>query len=135
MSNALTQYREMRKREEIEKFGGFYDVEIPFPIWIKANMRRRESHVHTLDPSLRSGFQWAMNHPDNYPPVIINLTDGMSTDGGGEPKDVAQQNHASQRPVMATRCLLIYISPVSTHRLYSILTVSQKCNDAYEASL
>lgn len=33
--------------------------------------------------------QWVMNHPDNYPPVIINLTDGMSTDG--DPSSIAQQ--------------------------------------------
>ena len=25
--------------------------------------------------------QWAMLHPNNYPPVIINVTDGMANDG------------------------------------------------------
>ena len=33
--------------------------------------------------------QWAMTHPNNYPPVIVNVTDGQSTDG--DPTAAAQQ--------------------------------------------
>jgi len=32
---------------------------------------------------------WAMSHPDSYPPVIINVTDGASTDG--DPTTIAQE--------------------------------------------
>jgi hypothetical protein len=33
-------------------------------------------------------WQWASNHPDSYPPVIINVSDGMGNDG--DPADDAR---------------------------------------------
>lgn len=80
---------EMRKRKEMDDSGGFYDVEIPFPIWIKAKHGGGTPMCAALNRAYDLASQWAMNHPDNYPPVIINLTDGMSTDG--DPSSIAQQ--------------------------------------------
>ena len=69
--------------------GGFYEVEIPFPIWIKAKHGGGTPMCSALSRAHDLASQWAMNHPDNYPPVIINLTDGISTDG--DPTSIAQQ--------------------------------------------
>lgn len=80
---------EMRKRKEIDDTGNFYEVEIPFPIWIKAKHGGGTPMCAALRRALDMASQWAINHPNNYPPVIINLTDGIATDG--DPAQVAQQ--------------------------------------------
>lgn len=80
---------EMRKRQEMDDTGNFYQVEIPFPVWIKAKHGGGTPMCVALSRARDLASQWALNHPDNYPPVIINLTDGMSTDG--DPSSIAQQ--------------------------------------------
>ena len=80
---------ELRKRKEIDDTGSFYEVEIPFPIWIKAKHGGGTPMCAALRRAYDMASQWAINHPNNYPPVIINLTDGMSTDG--DPLGLAQQ--------------------------------------------
>ncbi len=80
---------EIRKRKEIDDTGNFYEMEIHFPIWIKAKHGGGTPMNAALRRAQDMASQWAINHPNNYPPVIINLTDGMSTDG--DPTGVAQQ--------------------------------------------
>lgn len=80
---------EMRKRKEIDDTGNFYEVEVPFPIWIKAKNGGGTPMCAALRRAQDMASQWAINHSNNYPPVIINLTDGMATDG--DPTSIAQQ--------------------------------------------
>ncbi len=80
---------EIRTRKEVDDTGNFYNVEIPFPIWIKAKHNGGTPMCAALHRAQDMASQWAMNHADNYPPVIINLTDGIATDG--DPTSVAQQ--------------------------------------------
>ncbi len=80
---------ELRKRKEIDDTGNFYEVEIPFPIWIKPKHGGGTPMCAALRRAYDMASQWGINHPNNYPPVIINLTDGVSTDG--DPMSLAQQ--------------------------------------------
>jgi hypothetical protein len=80
---------ELRKRKEIDDTGNFYEVEIPFPVWIRPKHGGGTPMCAALRRAYDMASQWAINHPNNYPPVIINLTDGMSTDG--DPLSLAQQ--------------------------------------------
>ena len=80
---------EMRKRKEMDDTGGFYEVEIPFPVWIKAKAGAGTPMCAALRCAYDMASQWAINHPNNYPPVVVNLTDGMATDG--DPVPIAQQ--------------------------------------------
>ncbi len=80
---------ETRKRKEMDDVGGFYEVETPFPIWIKAKTGAGTPMCAALSRAFDMATQWAINHPNNYPPVVVNLTDGMATDG--DPVPIAQQ--------------------------------------------
>jgi hypothetical protein len=80
---------EIRKRKEMDDSGNMYEVEVPFPIWIKAKHSGGTPMRAALERAEAIAAQWADNHPTNYPPVIINLTDGVVTDG--DPMNIAQK--------------------------------------------
>lgn len=61
--------------------GGLVDQSIKFPIWVDpvALGGTPMSQAFALAQSIVSA--WLKDHPDCFPPVVLNLTDGESTDG------------------------------------------------------
>jgi hypothetical protein len=80
---------EQRMRTELDETGQILEIPVEFPVWVDpmagggTPMRLALIHAQEL------AQQWADEHPSNYPPVIINVTDGMSTDG--DPRPVAEE--------------------------------------------
>jgi hypothetical protein len=75
-----------RLEERIKKIpdgaGGLVDQSIKFPIWVDpvASGGTPMSQAFTLAESIVS--RWLQDHhPGCFPPVVLNLTDGESTDG------------------------------------------------------
>ncbi len=68
--------------------GGLVEQTVKFPIWFDAvtsggtPMCQAMHHAHKLLSA------WLTDHPDCFPPIVINITDGESTDGN--PSSVAQ---------------------------------------------
>jgi hypothetical protein len=54
---------------------------IEVPIWVDAKAANGTPMCGALERAIELARQWVASHPDNYPPVIINVTDGESTDG------------------------------------------------------
>jgi hypothetical protein len=69
--------------------GGLVETTIKFPVWFDpvANngtpMRQAFQQAYTILQG------WVTDHPSAYPPVVINITDGASTDG--DPSSIAAQ--------------------------------------------
>ena len=124
---------EMRKRKEVDDSGNFYEVEIPFPVWIKAKHGGGTPMCAALSRARDLASQWAMNHPDNYPPVVINLTDGMSTDG--DPSSIAQQ--ITQIATSDGNALLfnVHITSINASPLLYPVSESDVPNDQYAQQL
>lgn len=80
---------EVRKRTEMDDSGNMYEVEVAFPVWIQPKHEGGTPMCAALRLAQNIASQWADNHANNYPPVIINLTDGIATDG--DPTIIAQQ--------------------------------------------
>jgi hypothetical protein len=61
--------------------GGLVDQQVKFPIWVDpvALGGTPMSQAFALAQSVVS--EWLKEHPDCFPPVVLNLTDGESTDG------------------------------------------------------
>lgn len=61
--------------------GGLADLPVKFPIWVDpvANGGTPMSQAFAMGQSIVS--TWLNDHPDCFLPVILNLTDGESTDG------------------------------------------------------
>jgi hypothetical protein len=72
---------EERKKKMPDDAGGLVDVSVKFPIWLDP-----ESDGGT---PMKGAFQeanniiggWLVQHPNCFPPIVIHITDGESTDG------------------------------------------------------
>lgn len=80
---------QIRKKKEVDDVGSIVEIDVPFPIWVTAKHGGGTPMCAALRRSLELAEQWARTHQNSYPPVIINVTDGMSTDG--DPLPIAQQ--------------------------------------------
>jgi hypothetical protein len=76
---------EERNRKVPDGMGGLVESRASFPIWVEpvANggtpMCRALSYADTLVT------RWLADHPGCFPPIVLNLTDGESTDGDPSP--------------------------------------------------
>jgi hypothetical protein len=72
---------EARSKKTPDGAGGLVDQEVKFPIWVEpvANGGTPMSNALNRAQSVVSG--WLNEHPGCFPPVVLNLTDGESTDG------------------------------------------------------
>lgn len=75
---------DMRVRKEMDDTGNMIEVPVYFPVWVDPVATGGTPMVAALEQARELADRWAADHPDNYPPVIINVTDGMATDGKSE---------------------------------------------------
>ncbi|MFQ6326064.1 VWA domain-containing protein [Nocardia sp. CWNU-33] len=69
--------------------GGVVSVQQQMPIWVDPAANGATPMVAAftaIEPVVES---WCAAHPESFPPIVINVTDGMSTDG--EPRDVVNR--------------------------------------------
>ena len=79
---------EMRKVRDIDATGKVIEMQVPFPVWVNPKAGGGTPMLRALNEARDLAKQWATNHPNNYPPVIINVTDGMA---GGDLQNAAQE--------------------------------------------
>jgi len=72
---------EARKRKEPDGTGGIVEVEVKFPVWFDPKADGGTPMCKALALAEAVVQQWVSEHTDSYPPVVMNLTDGESTDG------------------------------------------------------
>jgi hypothetical protein len=61
--------------------GGLIDQKIRFPIWFKPLAFGGTPMVEALKQANKIVDDWIRAHPTGFPPIVINITDGESTDG------------------------------------------------------
>ena len=80
---------EERVKKVSDGAGGLVDQKIKFPIWFEAVA----SGGTLMSEAFRQAFvvlqDWIEKHPKAYPPIVINITDGESTDGDPAPNAAA----------------------------------------------
>ncbi|EFC81152.1 vWA domain-containing protein [Parafrankia sp. EUN1f] len=50
------------------------------PVWVEPVHGYRTPMCQAIASAGEHVFEWAASHPDSFPPIIINITDGMVTD-------------------------------------------------------
>jgi hypothetical protein len=65
--------------------GGVLERRIKFPVWFDALGSGGTPMCAALTKAAEAVVGWADAHPDSYPPTILHVTDGESTDGDPEP--------------------------------------------------
>jgi hypothetical protein len=83
---------EVRTRKTHDGAGGVIDEEFKFPVWFEAHPTGRTPMCEALRKAKDSVQGFLAAHPECYPPLVINITDGQPTDG--DPREAATELRA-----------------------------------------
>jgi hypothetical protein len=78
---------EERMRSVDDGAGSIVEQKTKFPIWFEPKCAGRTPMRAGLTRAAEVVAEWCDAHPDSYPPTILHVTDGESTDG--DPQDIA----------------------------------------------
>ena len=80
---------EERQVKESDGAGGVVEVTRKFPVWLRPEAGYGTPMCDALSVASQALKDWTSGHPDSYPPMLINVTDGAATDGN--PESLAQE--------------------------------------------
>ncbi len=72
---------EERTREKEDGAGGLVKEQIRLPVWVDPVANGGTPMSQALSRARDIVAQWLQQHPSSFPPIVLNLTDGESTDG------------------------------------------------------
>lgn len=72
---------EERTRKTDDGAGGLVEQSIKFPVWFDPVAKGGTPMCAALTRARKVLEGWLADHPSGFPPIVINLTDGESTDG------------------------------------------------------
>jgi hypothetical protein len=86
---------EQRVKKVEDGAGGLVEQPIRFPVWFdpKAHGATPMCQAFTLAHDVLG--RWLPQHPDSFPPIVINITDGEATDGNPAGAALALRNLAN----------------------------------------
>ena len=106
---------EQRTRKVDDGAGGLLEQSYKFPVWFEARANGRTPMCKALAEAREQIRVFLGRYPDCYPPMVINITDGASTDGDPEPSAKATQALAS-----TDGNVLLFNAHISTNQTYPI---------------
>ncbi len=80
---------EERSKRVDDGAGGLVDQAIKFPVWFEAKASGGTPMCTAITEAAEQLAVWCDAHPDSYPPTVLHITDGESTDG--DPENLALQ--------------------------------------------
>lgn len=78
---------EERTKKVDDGAGGLVDQTVKFPIWFDAVAKGSTPMCAAFTAAHSILQDWLRDHPSGFPPIVVNITDGESTDG--DPSDAA----------------------------------------------
>ncbi len=79
---------EERTKKTEDGSGGVVEEKVKFPVWFKPQAAGATPMCKALKLARETLEPWVKAHEYSYPPAVINITDGESTDG--DPTEAAQ---------------------------------------------
>lgn len=80
---------ENRTKRVDDGAGGLVDQSIKFPVWFESKASGGTPMCTAITAAAEQLVAWCDSHPDSYPPTVLHVTDGESTDG--DPESLATQ--------------------------------------------
>ena len=78
-----------RQVRESDGAGGVIEVTRRMPVWLQPHAEFGTPMCAALQHAAGALGTWVAQHPDSYPPIVINVSDGDATDG--DPVPLAHQ--------------------------------------------
>jgi hypothetical protein len=78
---------EERTKRVPDGAGGLVDQKTKFPVWFDPTSSGGTPMTAAMRMAAEALVEWCDAHPDSYPPTVIHVTDGQSTDG--DPTQIA----------------------------------------------
>jgi hypothetical protein len=72
---------EQRSRKVDDGAGGLMEQKFKFPVWFEPLAQGRTPMCKALELAYETVVEFITSYPDCFPPLVINITDGESTDG------------------------------------------------------
>jgi hypothetical protein len=96
---------ETRTKRVPDGAGGLVDQQVRFPIWIDPGTGGGTPMCAALSQAKSILEQWLVEHKNGFPPTVLHLTDGESTDGDptGPGKDLLSLA-SSDGPILLFNC-------------------------------
>lgn len=83
LASEVEQVAEISPRwvKESDGKGGVIEIMEEIPEWLTPEARGGTPMCEALTLAAQALRQWVNEHPQSYPPIVINITDGAATDG------------------------------------------------------
>jgi hypothetical protein len=72
---------EERTKKSDDGAGGVIDQTVKFPVWFDPYGKGGTPMCAALKEATKITQAWCQEHPNGFPPIVINITDGEATDG------------------------------------------------------
>jgi len=103
---------EDRKRKMDDGAGGIVETSIKFPVWFEPKASGGTPMREALSKAAEELAAWCDAHPDCYPPTVLHVTDGESTDG--DPEEIATHLGAIRTNDGEVLILTLHVSTLGT---------------------
>jgi hypothetical protein len=87
---------ETRKRRVDDGAGGIIEQSVKFPVWFEPKSNGGTPMCDAIRQAGEELAAWCDAHPNSYPPTVLHVTDGESTDGDPEPLADTLRQFATQ---------------------------------------
>jgi hypothetical protein len=78
---------EDRKKKVDDGAGGLVEQTVKFPVWFQPVSNGGTPMCAAITKAAEALVAWCDQHPNSYPPTVLHVTDGESTDG--DPEELA----------------------------------------------
>ncbi|NTX51762.1 VWA domain-containing protein [Myxococcus sp. CA051A] len=99
---------EERTREREDGMGGLVREKVRFPVWFEPVAHGPTPMCEVLSRASSLVGDWLREHPEGFPPIVVNVSDGQPTDG--DPTAVASSLRALRSSDGAVLLLNVHLS-------------------------
>jgi hypothetical protein len=120
------------KRKVSDGAGGLVEVELSLPVWVDPVTSGPTPMTQALEAAAAIVADWCARHPASFPPIVINVTDGASTDG--DPAEAARAVRSARTDDGDVLLFNLHLSASASNEI-AFPSTAEGLQDQYAAQL